>query len=87
MTTVACGEDPTSTVIPRDLTNARVRARRNAGVVNSLYVYTQDRLSNVIVGRYRAAAEMRQDEVDGIAVVHRRRNRKNPCKVSRLRVS
>jgi len=58
MTTVACGslEGPTSTVIPRDLTNARVRARRNAGVVNSLYVYTQDRLSNVIVDRYRAAA-------------------------------
>lgn len=39
----------------RDLTNARVHVRRNASVVNSLYV-CQARLSNVIVDRYQAAA-------------------------------
>lgn len=33
-----------------------MRVRRNAGIVNSLYV-CQDRLSNVIVDRYRAAAD------------------------------
>lgn len=44
---------PTSAVVPRDLTNARVHMRRNAGIVNSLYV-CHDRLSNVIVDRYEA---------------------------------
>lgn len=47
--------DLSSPVIPRDLTNARVHIRRNAGVVNSLYV-CQARLSNVIVDRYQTAA-------------------------------
>jgi len=48
-------------VIPQDLINARVRTCRNVGVVNSLYV-CQDRLSNVIVRRYRTAAVLLRDE-------------------------